>query len=492
MTSVDVRSWAKRNMWPAPGGGLAVRPGLRRIATPSASRKYVGGFSVLNSYTGEVWHYLFDVVTTAGASLALRLHIVDENFAIFQTFTIGADVDPRVITHAVVEGEIIISGPDFPTLWGLVGSGVVLATKVDSDNPSTTALEVPRGICSTWCNRVVIADGPALFVSDPVAVTGGSPRTFTAVNQNNRPAAVYGLHEGAGGQLVALTARGVYGLDSAAAASGVVGANGSDWRMINHHELTSYGSSCVVKGRIYALSRHGYVLADIEGGDEEELDDPVQPRYYGPRVYRSDWRSSLLLGGEEGPIVAHHTQDVTSMHHLARSMRSWWSCGVGSTFRVRGVLRGVDGEQMLICEDGIYTLGGNFDGETTIASAIATQPRGVLAGIVMTKPEDNPTVRHVSWAAAVGAEGSVYAAVRGDMQSSAGLTDTRGGTIGTESWGGSWLYLTTPVTSAEVDFDINSDDVGVELAADYPCTRVSPLASVDVSASAPSRRVNRG
>ena len=175
--AIDLRPFSKRNIWPTASGDLAVRPGLRQILTATAllgsARNIVGGFSVPNSYTGEVWHYIFHSSPTGPADLQLR--IVDENGTAWQDFSLSSDIVPRVITHAVVEGEIIIASPDFPTLWGLVGSSVTWATKVASDNPSTTAINVPQGICTAWNNRVVIADGRSLFFSDPVAATGGKP-----------------------------------------------------------------------------------------------------------------------------------------------------------------------------------------------------------------------------------------------------------------------------------------------------------------------------
>ena len=56
---------------------------------------------------------------------------------------------------------------------------------------------------------IVIADGASLYISDPVAITGGSPRTFVAQNQNQRPGLIVGVHEGANGQLVVVTSAGV-------------------------------------------------------------------------------------------------------------------------------------------------------------------------------------------------------------------------------------------------------------------------------------------
>lgn len=485
----NVNQWSKLNVYPLQSGEFAARPGLRRIYTPDSGRYFVGGFSVLNPYTSEVWHYVFDIVSASTSSL--RMRILDEDFVTWQEFYLGVNVDPRIITHAVVEGELLITSPDFDTLWGLIGSGVIFAKKVASDNPATTAVSIPRGICTGWCNRVVVADGASLFISDPVSATGGTLRTFVGQNQNQRPAPVFGIHEGAGGQLVALTSRGVYGLDSSAAAVGIVGSNGTDWRLLNHHESYTYASSCVVRGRVFALSKAGYLLVDVENNEEVSLDDVMAPRAYGPRIASDDYRPSRMLAGDEGPMVAYG--DTLSVHAVADDVRSWWTCAVDSTFRVRGTLRTADGKEMLLCEDGVYLPGGNVDGGQLLSSEAATQPKAVLSGLVSLSPAANPTVREITYGAAVGGAGSVYAAIRGDAQTATPPADTRSLIIGTSSWGATGvIYQSTPLASRRLLFNINGDDVSIEVAADYPETRLHVAAAVEFSQSAPQRPNDRG
>lgn len=655
MALQKVDGWSKLNVYPLQSGELAARPGLRRVQDPDTGRKFVGGFSVLNPYTSEVWHYLFDVISATTTSL--RLRIVDEDFVTWQEFLLGVNVDPRVITHAVVEGELVITSPDFDTLWGLVGSGITYAKKVASDNPATTAIDVPRGICTSWCNRVVIANGASLFISDPVSATGGSTRTYVGQNQNQRPAPVFGLHEGAGGQLIVLTSRGVYGLDASAAAVGIVGSNGTDWRLLNHHETYTYQSSAVIRGRCFALSKAGYLLVDIENDKEEALDDLMMPRAYGPRIASNDYRAARMLAGDEGPYVAYG--DALSAHALADGIRSWWTtsagdqnlvadpntlaswtlsanvtrtvaagvmapdggttyqltrttatpsstgastplsfstngtktielyllagtasitdinlydatavvdrcivratwsgsvptmsiqsgsgaivsttdvgygwyrvvftvngviaansnsiliyppgipAGTGSVrvwrvvaydggapFRVRGLLRTADGEEMLVAEDGVYQMSGNFDGGRSLYSYATAQPKAVFSGLVPMDPTNNPTVREVTYAASLGGDGAIHAAVRGQAQSDTAPADTRSLVIGTSSWGATGtIYQPTPIASRRLQFDLNGDDVSIEVAADYPETRLHAAADVAFSKSAPQRPNDRG
>lgn len=491
MSAIDTRAWAKLNMYPLNSGELAVRPGLRRLYAPDGGRKFVGGFSVQNPYTPEVWHYIFDVLV--GVAADLRLRIVDEDFVTWQTFSLGVNADPRVITHAIVQEQGIIASPDFPTLFFMVGSGAIFAKKVASDNVNTTAIEVPRGICCAWNNRVVIADGPSLFVSDPVATGGGDVRTYVNQNQNSRDGAVFGLHVSAGGALVALTSKGVFGLDGSATAVQIVGASNTAWTTLNHHESYTHASSCVIRGRVYALTRAGYMLVDTENDTEEVLDDPRLPRRYGPRIASADWRTARMFAGDEGPYVADG--DTLSAHSLADQVRSWWRCNVGSTFRARGTLRTEDGDEMLLCEDGVYVMHGNFDGTQLLASDTAAQPKGILCGLIPSSPKQNPTVRSVQAAAALGGVGSIYMAVRGDIDSASSTpaADNRSLIIGTSSWGATGKrYQDAPLASIRAQFDLNTDEIALEVGADYPGTRLNVVVDVDMSGSAPERPTPRG
>ncbi len=487
---VDARPWSKRNVWRRPTGELAVRPGLRRLATPTGTRRWVGGFSVQNPWTLEVWHYVADV-DVDGRNLIIR--ILDEDFVEWQAFATGVDAIPRGFSHAVVEGELLIGSPDMPMLYGLVGSGIGLAAKVASTNGGTTAINVPRGIVSPWCNRAIVCDGNTMYVSDPVSVGGGTVRTIVPQNQNQRPGVIFGVHEGGGGLLIVVTSEGVYGLDSSAAAVGIVGNSGTDWRMLNHTQAFSYDSSCVVNGRVYALTKRGYALVDVENDRQELLDEPLHPRRFGARIASLDWRTARMLPGDDGPMVAVNSQ--LSMHDLAATtpLRSWWSCAVNTTWRVRGVLRDVDGAMMLLAEDGIYAVGGNFDGGQLFSSEAATQAKGVLCGEVPGAPADNRTVRFVSVAAGLSGAGSIYVATRGDEQSAVPPADTRSLVIGTDAWGAAnKCYQPTPLTSRRLEFNLNTDDVVIEAAADYPDTRLSATINVDYSESAKSRPADRG
>ena len=508
MTTLDLTDWAKRNIWRTSDGQMCVRPGLRRLAAAGGGRRFVGGFTVQNPWTLEVWHYVADV-STAGLDLVVR--VLDEDFVEWQSIQTGVDVVPRGFSYGVVEGEIMIGSPDMPTLWGFVGGALTLAVKVASDNPGTTAINVPRGIVCSVLNRIVIADGAAIFVSDPVAVTGGSPRTFVAQNQNQRPGVVFGLHEGAGDSLVAVTSAGVYALDSSAFAVQIVGSNGTPWRLVNRAESYSYDSSCNVKGRVYALTKRGYRLVDTEGGDDVVLDEPsmVLPDFV--RIANPDWRSARMYAGEFGPLVAEdvaagasgpvlHVVDATT------GLRSWWSgkkgdstTGSNAPWTPRGVLNDPDGAGMLLMEDGVYAIEGNcdyvqalpYDGEEDF------WPIGLLFARVESDPDDNPTVRKVAWSST----NDPRFAVRGVYQKSDGggndptiTFDTRCIVIdGATSWGASGVtYQETPLATEAWDCNFNTPDLTMMFSAVRPMTRLGPRAVVTLSTSSPKRTPVRG
>jgi hypothetical protein len=489
MTLLDIRSWTKRNIWRRPTGDLCARPGLRRLSTLSG-RRTVAGHSVANPWTFEVWHYIADTDAN-GKDLTVRIY--DEDFVEWQAYSTGVDGVPRGFSVAVVDQEVLICSPDMPTLYGLVGSGLVLATKVASDNPNTTALPIPRGIAATICNRAVIAEGSTLYISDPTAITGGTIRTFVGQNVNARPGVIFGVHEGAGGALVAVTSAGVYVLDSAAFAVGVVGSNGADWRLANHHQSYSYDSSCAVRGRIYALTQRGYALVDVENDEEALLDDPLQPRFYGPRVSSSDWRAARLYSGDDGPLVGYGGR--LNVANLTDGLKSWWDSDVSADFSVCGVLRDQDGGLMLLSADGVYQIGGNYDGIFT-SGASGSTTRAVLAGPVPSPPQINQTLRSATWRVGVGGDGEVTFAVRGQqVVSGTPPADSRGVVSAVNSWGDTGIvYQPTPLSRLDesVNFDFNSGDLTMELTTTVQNARVGEVLEYQISESATARKTDRG
>lgn len=508
--SIDISSWSKRNLWRLPSGEVAVRPGLRKIFdTSGGGRLIAGAFTIRNDFSGgEVWHYVVTYSDNTRTTRDPKMFIYDENFALQQSSVpISSNRAPRVVTVAVVQGQVMICSPDFPPMWGLVGSMInAHATKVPSDDTTTTAIDIPVScICTSWVgSRVVYAAGRSIFVSDPITSTGGSPRTVVAENQCELPGVVYGIHEGAGGMLVAVTNAGVYGLDSAAASVGIIGSGGADWRLLNHHRVSNYGASCVVRGRVFALTQRGYMLVDVEGDDETILNEPLQSLGIAPGRYAlEDFRAARLLPGEHGPIVASDDLGAVVMTDMTGDgFTSWWKSSefnasgtaYGSSSFV-GILDDVDGSPLYVGSHGIYRAIGDFDG-TQMLSSFSTHHTGSLRGGIPNPPAGSLRPMHVHFAAANGASTGAtdpkqYAGYRGKVYSGVPSADDIGITIGVDSWGTtSKRYTVTPLESTRASVADNkstSNEMTFEVGADGGLVRVTSTINVDYSESATNR-----
>lgn len=481
---LDVSKWRMRDMWREPDGDLCVRPGVRILA--EINETIVGGFSVKNESTGEVWHY---IATDEGAD-GIHLHIYEEDFTEFQDFTWSVTtVEVSAVTHAIVQGQMVICCPELPTLYGLVGSGVGLAEAVASDNPSATALtEVPRGIVVAICNRAVIANGRTLYVSDPIGLDGGDLRTFVGVNVNQRPGIIYGVHEGAHGALVCVTSVGTFALDVDAFAVQVVGMNGSAWRLLSHTGALSFESSCVHRGRVWVVVQDGIALCDVETTEEIALADPTMPRQYGPQI-TGDFRGGRLFAMNEGPVLALEDFNALWRSDLNAEHFSWWTT-LGT---MRGVLSRADGGDLILLGDNVWEFTGDFDAGSSIEDADdEDQPRGVILGVVPATALDNMLPRQVQFAAAVDGAVRISIAVRGSVHTADAMPADAFGVVDNEEPGEDNRWSPVPVQTAEIDFGDAEDteatrDVGLELAAQGCLVRVNPRVSLEVTESAARR-----
>jgi hypothetical protein len=381
---VDISKWATRNVWPLPSGQLAVRPGLREVYEAASGRKIVGGFTVKNPYVDDVQHWVFDV-STSGA-LDLKLRVLDQFFVEWQVLTVGAHREPAVITHAIVGDELLVCSPDFASIMGIVGGGAALAQKKATTSSNFTAIEIPRGIAVTWQDRVVIANGPTLYFSEPQ-----TPRTFLSASFVVRSAPIYGLHVAADGALVICQRDGVFTLPADAAASGTLVFGVVD--KLTDYESMGYEQTCISRGGLFGLTQRG--LRRLDGRGESVIDDPPfkcpSPRYALPD-YRDGGR---LFGGEAGPIVAATIgyDSVWNVGDLARGFRSWWEPDGDQAAALRGLLYTFSGEQLYLTETGIRRCIGN-----TTSESLSSQPNGAVFGRIPMSPALSPVVRGVRYA----------------------------------------------------------------------------------------------
>lgn len=482
---IDARTLAKRNIATNSAAQTAVRPGLRRLKTAS-SLTYEGGFSVNDAQTGALYHYL--VTATTSAPYSLTVIILDEHLTQLDSTTIEANAQPRVVSHGRILSHIVMGGPDLPTQWCLVGNGVRVAEKADHETLST--IEMPQGLFASWMNRIVQADGSTLRFSVPVAITGGSPRTFLGANQVGMRGGIFGLHTGAGGMLVICTDVGVYGLDPSAAAVAIVNSSSADIRLLSHHRTTTFQSTCEVNGRVYGLTKNGFRLIDVESAPEIDLDDPLITRAFEKRISLGDYREARMFPGEGGPIIGADSIPALWVTEEQGGISSWWTAASDVSMKLRGVLRDVDGTDLLVMTDGIYVADGNFDGTQALTSGFATQPTGFFHGEVPTGPHENETVKHVYVSAA---DGDAKAALRGDSQTSTSYRDSIYGAVeGSSSWGGSWRYVTTPTVAHRLDFDVNSNDLAVEAGVTGCGNRIQPVVTLEMARTGKNRPQDRG
>lgn len=210
--NINIGDWEKHNVVDDGAGGLATRNVFSSLL--SLSGRCVGAFSVRSPSTTDVWHYVFTQVAATGV---VTLTVYTEEFVSLYTYPLGAISDSPVITHAVVNNQVIISSPSFSTtLYGLVGGGTMAAVKQPSLNPDTTALDIPTGYCCSFGDRVVIAQGQVVYFSDP----GIDPRTFVAENVVALPGAVLDMFQGVDGALYMFTTAGIYTLPNDALGQG--------------------------------------------------------------------------------------------------------------------------------------------------------------------------------------------------------------------------------------------------------------------------------
>lgn len=401
---VDISAWDKRNVWTLSSGELAVRPGLFTLMAPGSGKRFVAGFSVNNSRTNSVWHYIIETALDTGLNATIR--ILDENFVTQQTVATGANTAVRSASLGVIEDQVMISSPDFPTFWGVVGSSLIRALKQPSLIEGREVLNVPQGILVSWAGRSVIAAPEALYISDAL-----QPRTFDPINVLNPPGgAIYGLLVSPSGDLVVCTTTGVYSLAVDAAASGqlVLGI----WQKVTDHATVTYDSVCASRGQLFGLTERGYKRIDQAVAPEVLVDEKLsvgkQSNTANSAVRFPDYRVGKLFGGRRGPILSIERDKGSSlpndgyihMADLERQIRSWWVSN-GLFMRVTGILTEADGTELFVTDWGILRPQGNTDfGIGSGSGGSGSEDQDIVAtmfGEVTTDPSYLPVVRSVDY-----------------------------------------------------------------------------------------------
>jgi len=339
-------------------GGLEVRKGLVGVKSVTAGTRYVGGFSVESPFTTEVWHYLFEQNTT---TLETTMRVYTEDFLEMFSHGLGALDRNPVITHAVANNQIMINSPSFSApLYGLVGGGIITAVKTESENPDTTALEIPTGHTCSFGPRTAIAQGNVVYFND--ASTTADPRTFVSQNANALAGTIYDIFQGDDGALYMFTSAGVFYMAQDALGKGqrVEGFIG----IIPGLQVTKPRNAAASNGVVAVLQRGGIVLL---GGKKQVIDiAPYKgPRYNSREVETDDYRlSGEIYATAEGFLVGFRNLGLYSFFlefNLREGYRSYvWDYGSRS-INVVGTLRSAENDTLILADDEVLMYAGNKD-----------------------------------------------------------------------------------------------------------------------------------
>lgn len=486
---VDIRGWSSRNMWLDHRGDLTARPGLKRVFTVDSGRDIVAAFSVFNYHTDESWHYIVDCdrqVSSTTNQVDTRIKVYDEDWVQIQELVLYADRVPRDVTHALIgeRGFLVISSPDFATVRGLVGGGIRVAEKVTGS--FLTPIEVPRGLCTKWANRVVVAEDNLVYISDPVAATGGDPMTFVASNVIDRMGKIIGLHATADDLLVAVTTTGVWGFPGEALESADVADSGARWMHIQDYEGTTYRSSCMCRGKLYLLTKDGFRMGlTRDVGQETAINMDHGVSQDDEPVISSDWRSADIFGGDDGPIITERGLAHWCMTDVDRGFKSWWkqASGFSEIGRVAGMCRRPNGEMILVLERGAYVITGNYDGNASSTTEL-TITRCSMNGRVVMPPASSHTLRHVHLLTNTGGDSAntVRCDVNHQSQYASPVDDPHGAVVGTATWDDNNGPLSRPqeLRSHRFDFNVRADEFLIALGPKSPMTRVGSTIQLEL------------
>ena len=506
---VDIGTFDLRNIDMNHSGELAVRPGAWLMANALSPNSTAGtetqfdarrALAVKSQFVDDIQVY---VIGNSKHNGNLWLQVLDETLNYKnrkQVINLGKAREVRALTHAVVNGQLIISGPDMPTLWGYTGSGLIFANKQESINVTTETLSMPNGICASWAGRCVIAKGEALFISDPLA-----PRTYTAGGIVTLPGICYGLHVSPQGSLIAVTSNGVFSLSSQAAAQGqaIVGS----LQKLSNYRASDYNCSCLTPKGLYGLTERGIARIDVDGSEDIILSDGSYVRALTDMISFPNYRVGEIFETQRGLCVSMGTLDDDSDGQFAGGLcmvdfnsntKAWWTTR-GMT-RIRSIFKSREGKDVFLFEGTtgaapfepkthIVTfdrMGKNYDADPNPLNEFPVS--GYVSGLVPTSLETSPVVRHV-WLSSNNGGQKVSCAVRGEYIKNNGTlqeatTTANGVVIGSQDWASSMTdtrrYKTAELSRTRFSFAKKTNDISLEAGAEGSTSRLRVL-NMDVA-----------
>lgn len=451
-SNVDLSGWEKHNIVDDGAGGLMTRNVFANVLTLSG--RCVGAFSIRSPTTTEVWHYVFTQNTTTNS---VTLTVYNEELVALFTYPLGVINDSPVISYAIVRNQIMISSPSFSTsLYGLVGGGVMAAVKIASENPDTTALDVPVGHVCSFGDRVVIATGQVVSFSEPRA-TDVDIRCFPAVNQESLPGAVLDMFQGVDGALYMFTTAGIYTLPSDALGQGqqVVGyisrIPGLATMRPRNACPTPFGVAMLDESEVVLLNNGRRIVIDTYDGQRalSKVVDVDDLRIFG-ELYPT--QNGLLLGFRTSRefYVAVDLRTNTASFIYSTTALSLMGVLIDRDGWENHITSDVSGVNRILSQEVTGSL--EFDGATLPAT---------LCGKLELGPAQRPMLRRVTPAYSL-ANAVVSGEVERKMDS---VTATANNTtvIGTSTWANAGNCATRALKSARLTFNARSSNPSIEM-----------------------------
>lgn len=470
---VDLRSFELHNIV-KDGDGLRLRKTLRPHAQP-VSGVFIGGFTVESPFTTEPWHYLFEYV--AGL---VTLRVYTEEYLEMFNYPLGVMQPDAVITWGVQNNQLMINSPSFSTpLYGVVGGGLVTAVKTASNNPDTTALEIPNGHICSFGDRFVIAQGNNFYVNDPPSANGVDPRTFTDLGRVSLPGSILDIFQGPDGALYVFTTAGVFSM-----AQDAIGQGQSVAGFISRIpgiETSRSRNACASTGFVAVLQRDHLVL--LAGGAQKRID---LTRYNGRRSFSQvvdvdDLRlSAELYATPHGFLIGFRGKrgffivvDADASGELAFS----YVTTTGTGFSLVGVCKTRDGEAIPVLADqsAVFwgTGGSDYDGNIPVGAACGRVDLAGTRGLIR---------RVIIEAANVNQATGAYVSGSSHTKTTPSLTlPAAEAVIGTAVWGAGTAIAGRELRSIRNSYATRHSEPHIEVVVNGADRKIGAFLDVEVS-----------
>jgi hypothetical protein len=486
MPNVSINGWERHNVVTDSAGRIWSRRGFV-VATLAndlvGGSLFVDGFSVRSPTSTEVFHYAFLQDT---ATNVVTLAVLAENFTTMFTMSLGQMPTAPTFFWAMVNKQLMINSESMASpLYGLPGGGLVPALKVTSENPDTTALDIPTGIICSFGDRMPIAQGSVVYFNDPTI----DPRTYVAENTLGLTGQIYDMFQASDGGLYMFTDSGLYIMSSDALGQGqsVVGFV----RLVPNVRTLKTRNACPTSFGVVVLTERG---CQIIGGPDVEFSTYRGRRKITPNVEVDDMR---IFGSvwpvDDGVMVGFGTAcdfsvyvdfarggEVTFIHNEAAD-------GDVEPLHLVGVLTDRDGETVYLTPETarVALLTGGGEMQSYVAGGVPV--RAALCGKLDLGPQQTPLLRRVSVSAASAGQ-AIEAACNGAQHT--GLTTaTRGDLVADtgELWGtASWADLTA--RSVRLTLNVRASEPNMEVVCEGADRRVVDNVDVQIAGVWPTRK----